>query len=512
MNPLFQRAMRMLNRPESKLAAVCVLLIATVAMLVNVALVSCAMGGRGWSGGRAGSGAMPPIGAEGETGPGVIGSGSRTDFGLARIVGEPEVRVRVQAGVDEVRIGAGVVVGRSNLMGVMVGGPIAMLRVPGEVKLEGGAWVVRIKGGGSEVGRALEGEGIVLTGEKGSVEVNGVRHVGRIRLVGRSELGDRRFDAVEHVSLEDYLPGVVGKEMLAGWPRAAYEVQAVCARSYALHERVRVWSGGASGGLRSHFDVENNERDQAYGGATNNKVAVQAVRSTRGMVLADGDQLLRAYYSSTCGGRVGSAKDTWPTGPGYEFNLAGPLQARTREHACQSASLYRWTQKREKVELVARLRAYGEKSQLMVRRIRDLAGIETLSVNADGRPSLYKIIEPGGVWYQLSGEQFRLACNQSVANANATSSEGIVMGTRVGGLPDIDRKSRVYSGDMEVDVPRAFGGNVAVMGTTVTINGRGFGHGVGMCQYCAKGFAERGEDWRAMLTRFYPGARVVAAY
>jgi len=70
----------------------------------------------------------------------------------------------------------------------------------------------------------------------------------------------------------------------------------------------------------------------------------------------------------------------------------------------------------------------------------------------------------------------------------------------------------VYSGDMEVDVPRAFGGNVAVMGTTVTINGRGFGHGVGMCQYCAKGFAERGEDWRAMLTRFYPGARVVAAY
>jgi len=46
----------------------------------------------------------------------------------------------------------------------------------------------------------------------------------------------------------------------------------------------------------------------------------------------------------------------------------------------------------------------------------------------------------------------------------------------------------------------------------VVIRGRGFGHGVGMCQYCTKAMAERGDDWRAMVVRFYPGAEIVRTY
>jgi stage II sporulation protein D len=49
-------------------------------------------------------------------------------------------------------------------------------------------------------------------------------------------------------------------------------------------------------------------------------------------------------------------------------------------------------------------------------------------------------------------------------------------------------------------------------GGQVVIRGRGFGHGVGMCQYCARAMAARGDDWREMVLRFYPGARVERAY
>jgi stage II sporulation protein D len=44
------------------------------------------------------------------------------------------------------------------------------------------------------------------------------------------------------------------------------------------------------------------------------------------------------------------------------------------------------------------------------------------------------------------------------------------------------------------------------------IGGRGFGHGVGMCQWCAKGMAESGMDWHTMITTFYPGIEIQKAY
>src|SRR5207248_1928652 len=100
----------------------------------------------------------------------------------------------------------------------------------------------------------------------------------------------------------------------------AYEAQAVAARSYALHERERASALGLA------FDVESSDKDQVYGGASASGPVREAVASTRGVVLMDGEKLLRAYFSSTCGGRAASARDTWPIGPGYEFNLAAPLQ------------------------------------------------------------------------------------------------------------------------------------------------------------------------------------------
>jgi stage II sporulation protein D len=69
-------------------------------------------------------------------------------------------------------------------------------------------------------------------------------------------------------------------------------------------------------------------------------------------------------------------------------------------------------------------------------------------------------------------------------------------------LPEITRSTRVVSSDIQI----------AIAGDRAIITGRGFGHGVGLCQYCAKGFAERGDDWRTMIERFYPGARIVPLY
>jgi SpoIID/LytB domain protein len=164
---------------------------------------------------------------------------------------------------------------------------------------------------------------------------------------------------------------------------------------------------------------------------------------------------------------------------------------------------------------------YGERNGFAVRKLNDLQAIEPMGYNSDGRPNRYRIIEPGGAWYQLSAEELRLACNTSVGGSPLATTKGVPVGNPLAAnapaaenslalvqsppgqaLPEITRQIRVNSGDFEV----------VVRGDRVIFSGRGFGHGVGLCQYCAKAFAERGEDWRTIIGRFYPGARIVDLY
>lgn len=312
-----------------------------------------------------------------------------------------------------------------------------------------------------------------------SVILNGKRFAGAIRFVPRSEVSPRAFDVIETVDLEDYLKGVVASEMFSNWPQASYQAQAVSARSYALHERERARRAG------QRFDVEASIKDQAYAGINERLDVVRAVDSTRGAVLTWGGGVLRGYFSSTCGGRPASAGDTWPTASGSEFNQAGPLQAQKREWACAGATYYRWSTVRSRADLRQRFKAFGAERGTPLRNLTGIESIISTSANAAGRPSRYLVMQPGGQTYTLTAEELRRACNQEV-----------------GTLPPISVTNRVHSSDMEV----------AVAGSNITITGRGYGHGVGLCQWCAKGFADKGETWQAILMHFYPGAKVERVY
>lgn len=478
---------RWMNKPESLLAAAAVGLLGALAVLLNLVLASCqstdasSAGAGGVRGQPLARAPLPP---------------PRQEFYGDR---GPDLRVRIRSGVESASIAASA--GEVLLWPGAAWGSNASSRTlrtagPVEVRLVGGEFVLKSPQGEA---RLAAGDGLwaapmpARAGATPMLTLDGGKYPGRLRLVPRSDAAPGAFDVVEFVALEDYLPGVVSKEMLAGWPLTAFQVQAVCARTYALQER------GLSLLRGDHFDLESTDRDQVYGGASANPTAQEAVRSTRGLVLKHNGVILRAYYSSTCGGRTASARDTWPIGKGYEYNLAAPIQAHTRPSACDISPLYRWTVTRDRAELEQRIRAFGERQKLLVRRLKTLHSIEPMAFNADGRPSRYKVIEPGGAWYELSGEELRLACNNSVP---APAAAGAGVGAPQAGLPVVDRKSRVHSSDFEVKV----------RGNVVTFTGRGFGHGVGMCQYCAKAFADRGEDWRTIVLRFYPGATIERQY
>ncbi len=388
---------------------------------------------------------------------------------------EPDIRVRVLSGVDGVEIGGPPrILARS-----MYGGPRHELTTP--VRLESIAGALRLEGAGGRSANIVDGASVRIDSEGGGLlTLDGTAYPGALEARPRSDVSAEALDVVAIMGMETYLPGVLVKELYPSWPLECFEAQAVCARSYAMHERARARSKGR------WFDVEGTVVDQAFVGATEHETANSAVLGTHGQVLThEGGRLLRAYYSSTCGGRAGSAADTWPTGPGFAFNLAPPLQAHTREHYCEKSPAYRWERTRGVERLSLRARRWGQENGHAVKGVGLIADVQIERRNAAGRPARFRLVDDSGRSFSMSGEQLRLAFN-----------------TRVPGVPDLTRDESVRSSDLEA----------VVEGDSVRISGRGFGHGVGMCQFGAAALARQGWTHREIVAHFYPGSSVQRAY
>ncbi len=350
-------------------------------------------------------------------------------------------------------------------------------------KLEGAVTITRADRGflivsrGGSVQMRMDGPITFEAVGGANLLLDDAEHLGSIELRAATE--PNTFDAIERIGIESYLPGVIAAELYPGWSPVAYEAQSITARSYALHERARQRAAGNA------FDLENTTIDQAYAGAKSSPKARDAVAKTRGVILRFQGEPLRAYYSSACGGRPSSASDTWPTDGEFAFNLAPPLQSRQRPFACGFSHHFNWQVTRDSATLVRRLAGAGKASGDAIAALRTIESIKASEWNAAGRPAAYEVIDASGTRHRLQADTLRHACNTSIE-----------------GLPDVPREQNVRSGDIDI----------LISGDLVQITGRGFGHGVGMCQFGAEGFARRGWSRDRILSLYYPGAEIFKAY
>lgn len=401
---------------------------------------------------------------------------------------EPTIRVRIVEPADEVVIaGARLVLARD------AAGGIKIYRTPLLARASGGSLTLSEPGGGThqisgfvdlesadprEPGAASPNT-LESYRDAPTIAVQGVPYAGSVRLTA-SAAG---VQAINELELDRYVAAVASRELYGSWDPAAFEAQCIAARSYALHSMALADRSGRA------WQVESGVIDQAYPGHTKHERSIEAAINTRGRVMAYGGGVLRTYYSSTSGGRSGSAADTWPTGPGFEYNLAAPIQAglspQRTVHASDASRFHRWQVVRSTDDVTKRLRAWGARSGHTLRNARAVTNIEVSRTNRVGRPAQYRVGERNGVSHLLSAEQLRIALN---ADAR--------------GLKDVGGEERVRSGDFEV----------TAAGSQFVIRGRGFGHGVGMCQFSAQALAKRGWDAERILLNFYPGAEIQRAY
>ncbi len=300
--------------------------------------------------------------------------------------------------------------------------------------------------------RVLLGRGNAVATPGGGFVYDGVPYRGTFSQTPDGEI-------VNVVDVESYLYSVVPREMPPSWPVAALEAQAICARTYVLQRS----------DPRRDYDVVPSEIDQVYGGIpAESPAARSAVDATTSTVLQYGAGFAHIAYSSCCGGHTESASDAWGGAP-LPYLSGVPCTY------CIASPSYRWN---ATVPLDAIARACAGH----VAPIGALRDVRLGSIDASGRAKTVTLLGEAES-APMEGSAFRIAVGAR-----------IVRSLRITG--------------MGVGAAGVAGGDPAQAVDAVGIEGCGLGHGVGLCQWGARGLAQTGATVRAILAYYFPGTDV----
>ena len=180
----------------------------------------------------------------------------------------------------------------------------------------------------------------------------------------------------------------------------------------------------------------------------------RAVDLTAGIVMTYNEKLFPAFFHSACGGHTTSVRKVFG-----EPDIA-PLQGVPCQW-CKDSPFYRWKITLEKSDLAAALQAWG------------LGEPETLRAIGT-EPDGYAAFVLANDSVRIPAYQFRLAIGAHTLRSAAFGFE------KVNG--------------------------------TFVVSGRGWGHGVGLCQWGARGMASAGRSWDAILQHYYPSASLRKLY
>lgn len=368
-------------------------------------------------------------------------------------------------------------------VGIAVDAPSVVLEADGRITLTDdagrvedrgpGPWTVTRSGDGVEARSrdALVGVtgSLVARPTAGRLKVDGTAYEGAILLRPAAD----GVTAVNLLDLESYLRGVVPLEIGTGRPPEeleAVKAQAVAARTYAVRQLGRREALG--------FDYHGSVLDQAYGGAdAEDPVATRAVAETRGVILTHEGEPIEAYYHSTCGGRTASVEEVW-SGESVPYLRSVSDRRPAGGWYCETSNRFRWTEEWSETALLEALTV-----GLGTRLAGPIAAVEGLEIRGrtpSGRAGVLVVRTDRGT-VQVRRDSIRRVLRPEPGRIlNSTAIE-----------------LRVRGGDRV---------------TALTVEGQGWGHGVGMCQTGALGRARGGHSYREILSTYYPGTRLVRLY
>jgi stage II sporulation protein D len=259
--------------------------------------------------------------------------------------------------------------------------------------------------------------------------------------------------AVNYVDLEQYLYSVLGGEMSGSWPQEALKAQAVAARSYALYRRQRSAS--------TLFDLGDTPTWQVYRGIKDESVGTQiAVNATREQVLIHQGQIIEAVFHSSAGGCTENVEDVWVQPLAYLRSV--------REPFAEKSPVAQWTETFTQSELSSRIANVGTVVSIQPEKTTACGRVVSMRVEGDKGSRV------------LSGDALRDTLNL---------------------------RSTLFAVNPQIADPGTKSVNPSAS-IVFQINGRGFGHGLGMSQWGAQNLATQGASYQQILMFYYTNTQL----
>lgn len=321
----------------------------------------------------------------------------------------------------------------------------------------------------TRVGGKFDEVVVIPRGKKAFLRYREDRYRGMFRILPHGA----NLELINIVHMDDYLKGVVPSEIgfTGEGEFEAIKAQAVAARTYSM-SRLSQYPD-------EPYDMKSDVSDQLYHGVkVEEPIVSRAIDGTRGYVVKYRDQLIDAYYHSTCGGCTDDIDEVW------EKAEASYLRAVSDSEYCSWSKYSNWRESYTAEQLRVRIEQYLSSERGRVIRIDDILDIYVKSRTAGSRVAELVVRTTDGS-YSFGKDRIRWVFRRS------SNPELILQSARFTVETKIDDNGKLLRADFI---------------------GSGYGHGVGMCQCGAIGMSRNGRKFDDILTFYYRNTELVKLY
>lgn len=261
---------------------------------------------------------------------------------------------------------------------------------------------------------------------------------------------NNKFSVIGEIDLESFVASVVGSEMPQSWNEEALKAQAVTARTYAIYKK-KIRRGEVY-----HLDTQ----ELAYRGISGETAkTTRIVQETKGVIMVYNWNVFPAYFHSTCGGHTEDTRHV------FGKSSIPPLSGVVCNY-CSNSKYASWSIDISKSSIEKKLREANVY----------ISNIQAVTIMDPGNGSHGSKVEisAAGEVKEMNANEFRLLIGPNYLYSTAFHSKD--------------------------------------NGKSITFSGKGWGHGVGMCQYGARTMAENGIQWTAIVKYYYPKIELVRIY
>lgn len=329
------------------------------------------------------------------------------------------------------------------------------------------------------------------------LEYNGSNYRGSIILKIQE---DGSIGVINRILFDYYLYSVVACESSPSWPIEALKAQAVASRNYAILNIGKHEKGG--------YDLCNTQHCQVYKGFDReHKNTNEAVEQTKGKLLLYEGELAQTFYHSSSGGHTENSENIWSEMIPY---LRG-----VEDSYSLGSSNDNWVCELDKEvindKLIENNISIGEVLDIVPLELSEYGRVKKVEfIGSKGSTILEKekirsVLGSSNIksiWYDVKTESdiniFDMNKNDSTIKKpnglNIVSASGL---------------SKINPNNQTITIKGLFNSKqYNITPKKYTFAGKGWGHGLGMSQYGAKGMAEEGYSYSEILEYYYKGTKV----